>query len=271
MNCRELLYDNIPKICNLEVDLSKNMLAQFSFNPSLISGSKGFVDIASVNYLQILPEGEKGKFNLAIYEEIYTEENNDWKEFNRLIYSLGKMNRLSEQIFDKVKDIVKCYCYYTCLRQLLEKKSDCRQNKDYRKQEFHKLTFANLKNILSCILKIDDSFYEIEGLKSKEGRKNFSKIFNEYIVRRDYYTHGILYLFLPQKEAVLKIQKEAEVKYIKYQKEDFEVNLKMFLFLNTILCDIRLIIQNKECPTLSVSQHLCDLCFNKKSNQKTVL
>lgn len=245
MNCRKLLYDNIPKICNLEVDLTQNMSAQFSLNPT-ISTSKEFVDIASVNYLQILPEDENGKFNLVIYEEIYTEENNDWKEFNRLIYSLGKMNRLSEQIFDKVKDIVKCYCHYTPLEQLLEKNSDCRKNKDYKNQELHKLTFANFKNILSCILKTDDSFYEIEGLKSIEDRKNFSKIFNEYIVRRDYYTHGILYLFLPQKEAVLKIQKEAEVKYIKYQKEDFEVNLKMFLFLNTILHDIGIVIQNKK-------------------------
>ena len=97
MNYRELLYEEISEICNLEVDLTKNMLAQFSLNPT-ISTSKEFVDIASVNYLQILPEDENGKFNLVIYEEIYTEENNDWKEFNRLIYSLGKMNRLSEQM-----------------------------------------------------------------------------------------------------------------------------------------------------------------------------
>ena len=243
---RDLQYKDIPEICNLDIDLSQNMLARFSFDPILISDSKGFVDIASVNYLQILPEGENGKFNLVIYEEIYTEANNDWKEFNRLIYSLGKMNRLSEQIFDKVKDIVKCYCHYTPLKEILLKNSDCKKNKDYIGQGFHKLTFANFKNILSCILKTDNSFYEIEGLKSKEDRKNFSKIFNEYITRRDCYTHGILYLFLPKKEPILKIQVEGKEKYIKYQKVDFEVNLKMFLFLNSILYNMGIIIQNKK-------------------------
>jgi len=242
---RDLQYKDIPEICNLDIDLSKNMLAQFSFNPSLISDSKGFVDIASVNYLQILSENENGKINFIIYEEIYTKENEDWKEFNRLIYSLGKMNRLSEQIFDKIKEVVKCYCHYTPLEQLLSKNSDCRKNKDYIKQDFHKFTFANFKNILSCILKTDNSFYEIEGLKSKEDRKNFSKIFSEYITRRDYYTHGILYLFLPQKEPILKVQEEGKEKYIKYLKVDFEVNLKMFLFLNSILYNMGEIIQNK--------------------------
>ena len=256
MNNRDLQYEDIPKICDLEIDLSKNILVQSSLNPKdtiINDDSNGIVDIASVNYLQILPKGENGKFNMVIYEDIDTEENNDWKEFNRLIYSLGKMNRLSEQIFDKVKDIVKCYCHYTPLEQFLLKNSDCRKNKDYIGQGFHKLTFANFKNILSCILKTDDSFYEIEGLKEKEDRKNFSKIFNEYITRRDCYTHGILYLFLPKKEPILKIQKDGKEKYIKYQKVDFEVNLKIFLFLFTILHDIGMVIQDKKPSTLTNS------------------
>ncbi|WP_456062393.1 hypothetical protein [Capnocytophaga leadbetteri] len=253
MNNRDLQYEDIPKICDLEVDLSKNILVQFSLNPmnTIVSNSEGIVDINCVNYLKKVSENEK--FNFDICKEIYTKENNDWKNFNRLIYSLGKMNRLSEQIFDEIKKVVERYCYYISLDELSLKNSDCKKNRAYTKQDFHKLTFANFKSILSCILKTDNSFYEIEGLKEKEDRKNFSRIFNEYITRRDFYTHGILYLFLPKKEPILKIQKDGKEKYIKYQKVDFEVNLKIFLFLYTILRDIGMVIQDKKPSTLTNS------------------
>lgn len=255
MNNIDLQYKDIPKICELDFDLPKNILAQFFFNPkdTVINDSNGIVDIASVNYLQILSEDENGEFNCYIGKDIYTEENNDWKEFNRLIYSLGKMNRLSEQIFDEIKKVVERYCCYISSDEHSSRNSDCGKNRAYTKQDIHRLTFANLKNILTHILKTDNRFYEIKGLENKGLRDDFFKIFDEYIKRRNYYTHGILYLLLPEKEPVLKIQKKGEEKYIKYQKVDFQVNLKIFLFLYTILHDIGMVMQDKKPSTLTNS------------------
>lgn len=250
----DLKYDDISKIEKLEVDLSKDdvLLASFSISDFLYDEKGEIVDIGAVSFLQILNKNEKGKFEYPIHEEMVEKAltNEGWKEFNKYIYSLGKMNRLAEEIYDKLKDVIKAYLVKYSLECILNRNSSCRKNKNYSDIGFHKLTFMNLKNILSCIITTDDffSFSDIEGIKSNE-RKNFSKIFSEYIERRDYYTHGKLYLLYPSEEPILKIQIGEKEEYIKYKKENFIDNLKMFMYLKKVLDEMRQKIQNRDLKT----------------------
>lgn len=244
-----LKYDDIPKIEFSDIDLEKQTITTFSHSFFLYDENRNdeIVDIGAVNYLQILIEGDNGKVQMPIYEDmvkrIYTDE--EWKKFNNYIYGLGKMNRLSEEIFDQLKKVIKGYLVNNKLEEILDKNSDCRKNKNYLEKEFHRLTFNELKNILSCILKTDDDFNVIEGVKNKNEVKNFSKIFQDYILNRDYYTHGKLYILYPDEKPILKIQERENEKYIEYKKEDFINNLKVFMYLKTILNDIYQIIQNR--------------------------
>ena len=107
MEYRELKYNDIPKIEEIKIDSSK-IIANFHFANTLIGSNGEEVDIAYINYLQILEQGKNGKYEFPIYEEFLHD--NEWEEFNKFTYSLGKMNRLSEGIYDKTKRVINiCY------------------------------------------------------------------------------------------------------------------------------------------------------------------
>ena len=104
--------------------------------------------------------------------------------------------------------------------------------------------FRLSQKILDFILINNEGFDIIEGIENEDNKKNFSKIFKEYIKRRNYYTHGILYILYPNKEPILKIVKKNKETYIKYKEEDFIHNLKIFIYLKNILDDMIQIIQS---------------------------
>lgn len=228
MEYRNLKYNDIPKIEEIKIDSSK-IIANFHSANTLIGSNGEEVDIAYINYLQILEQGKNGKYECPIYEEFL--RNNGWKKFNNFTYSLGKMNRLSEGIYDNTKRVINM-CH--SLKQI-------KSNPKYKEKQ--NPNFSLSQGILDFILKNNKNFDVIEGIENKDNKENFSKIFKEYIKRRNYYTHGILYILYPDKEPILKIKKNKET-YIKYKEEDFIYNLKIFIYLKNILDDMIQIIQS---------------------------
>lgn len=228
MEYRDLKYNDIPKIEEIKIDSSK-IIANFHFANTLIGSNSEEVDIAYINYLQILEQGENGKYQLPIYEEFLHDDG--WKKFNNFTYSLGKMNRLSEGIYDKTKKAINSYS----LKQI---------KSDPKYKEKQNPNFSLSQKILDSILETNKYFDIIKGIENKDNKENFSKIFKEYIKRRNYYTHGILYFLYPSKEPILKIVKKNKETYIKYKEEDFIHNLKIFIYLKNILDDMIQIIQS---------------------------
>lgn len=229
MEYRDLKYNDIPKIEEIKIDSSK-IIANIHSANTLIGSNGKEVDITYINYLQILEQGKNGKYEFPIYEEFLHD--NEWEEFNKFTYSLGKMNRLSEGIYDKTKRVINI-CY--SLKQI---------KSDPKYKEKQNPNFSLSQKILDSILETNKYFDIIKGIENKDNKENFSKIFKEYIKRRNYYTYGILYFLYPSKEPILKIVKKNKETYIKYKEEDFIHNLKIFIYLKNILDDMIQIIQS---------------------------
>lgn len=241
---RNLKFEEISSLKQLQIN-DTDLKAEYSFSTELF-GNGELVDIIIAKFLKISSQKENGKFDLPIDEKMF--KNEQWKKFNKFTYSLGKMIRLSEENFDSLNSFIAKYIEKNPLSDILNRNADCRKNKEYSGIDFHKLTFANLKNILSCILKTDDSFYIVEGLKTKDERKNFSKIYSSYISNRDDFTHGKLFFLYPEYNPVLRVKRKKQEIYIEYTKDIFIDNLQSYLYLDDILSDINQIIQNEQ-PT----------------------
>ncbi len=238
---RNLKIDDLSEFKRLEVNKT-DLIGKFTSSKELFANGQLF-DVLIAKFLIISSKKENGKIHLSIAEDMFDDK--QWKEFNRLTYSLGKMIRLAEENFDNLYNFLKKYTDKHPLSDILKRNSDCKKNKKYSDEQFERLEFNKLKNILSCILKTDNEFYLVKGLENKEGRKNFSKIYDSYISNRNYFAHGKLYFLYPNYEPILEIKENGQDRYIRYTKEIFIDNLRSYLYLNEILSDINQVIQNK--------------------------
>ena len=185
------------------------------------------------------------KFSLPIDTKMVNEDT--YKRFNNFTYSLGKMVRLAELNLDTLIRMVKLYIHLTPVEEILKRNSDCQKLKDYNiDNNFNKLTFGNLRNILSCIIKTDNELYNIPGLMTPEDRKNFTSVYKNYIDDRDCYTHGILFFLYPSMEPTLRVKThKGDNIYVKYEKEVFTHNLLTYNYLTKIITDIEQYLQTK--------------------------
>ncbi|MBJ7882957.1 hypothetical protein [Gelidibacter salicanalis] len=67
---------------------------------------------------------------------------------------------------------------------------------DKQSKHINNLSFSELRDCLSDILKKDNRFFSIEGLLMPEQRKSFRRLFADFITDRNIYTHGKLCLRL---------------------------------------------------------------------------
>jgi hypothetical protein len=208
--------------------------------------TKELVDILIAPTLVLADEkGEDGKFPLPIDPKMFDEET--YKRFNNFTYSLGKMVRLAEMNLDSLIGVIGLYIHITPVEEILKRSADCQKLADYDiENKFNKLTFGNLRNILSCIIKTDTELHQIPGLTTPEERKNFTSVYKNYIDDRDCYTHGILFFLYPSMEPILRVKThKGDNVYVKYEKEVFTHNLQTYNYLTKILSDIRELLQKK--------------------------
>jgi len=185
------------------------------------------------------------KFPLPIDTKMFNEET--YKRFNNFTYSLGKMVRLAELNLDTLFRTIGLYIHLTRVEEILKRNADCKKLKGYDiENKFNKLTFGNLRNILSCIIKTDTDLHNIQGLRTPEERKNFTSVYKNYIDDRDRYTHGILFFLYPSMEPILRVKThKGENLYVKYEKEVFTHNLLTYNYLTKIISDIREYLKTK--------------------------
>jgi len=180
---------------------------------------------------------------LPIAEEMFNQE--IYEKFNRFTYSIGKLGRLAELNLDCLSDFIESYFSKNKIEEVLERNTKCRECKRYNIQEnLNKLTFGNLRNILSCIVKTDEKLHIIEILNNSQKRNNFTKIYSDYILDRDYYTHGKLYFRYPDFSPILRVKNQhGKDEYFEFKKEIFEDNLRTYLYLNSALNQMKKIIE----------------------------
>ena len=181
------------------------------------------------------PKKNGGKPVLPIDQKMFTDD--IYKKFNQLTYSIGKLNRLAELIYDKLKRTVSLYLAVNDLEKLTERNKKC---KDLKKYNFEKdLTFGELRNVFSCVIKTDKEFEQFTELDSGEKRNKFSKLFDDYIVDRDCYTHGILSFLYPNFEPVLKVKPpNSDEHYVGLTEKVLRDNLLTYKHIDGILSKI---------------------------------
>lgn len=228
-----------PKRIELKISDFK---AEISF-PQLIYAKDQLVDIYIAPTIVKLEQKEnKGKPILTIDPKMFDQEL--YNRFNRLTYSIGKLNRLAELVYEKLKRTVSLYLAINKFEELSCRNKKCKniENYDLTKD----LTFGQLRNILSCIIKTDKEFEQFTGLDTAEKRNIFTKFFDDYIVDRDCYTHGILYFLYPNFEPILKVKPpNSEEHYVSISEKILRDNLLVYNYLDKILSNINQIWQEK--------------------------
>lgn len=185
------------------------------------------------------------KNSLPIDTKMFNEDT--YNRFNNFTYSLGKMVRLAELNLDTLFDMIGLYIYLTPVEEILKRNTDCKKLEEYDiENKFNTLTFGQLRNILSCIIKTDTDLHKISGLTTPEERKNFTRVYKNYIDDRDCYTHGILFFLYPLMEPILRVKThKGDNIYVKYEKDVFTCNLLTHNYLTKIISDIREYLQTK--------------------------
>jgi hypothetical protein len=226
-----------------KIDLKKeDFKAEISL-PKTIYDNEQLVDIhIAPTMVKLEPNATGGKPILPIDQKMFTDD--IYKKFNRLTYSIGKLNRLAELIYDKLKRTISLYLAVNELEELRERNKKC---KDLQEYNFERdLTFGQLRNVFSCIIKTDKEFEQFSELENGEKRNNFSKLFDVYIIDRDCYTHGILSFLYPGFEPILKVKPpNSEEHYVGLTEKILRDNLLTYKKIDKLLSEINQVWQEK--------------------------
>ncbi|WP_299679674.1 hypothetical protein [uncultured Dokdonia sp.] len=226
-----------------KIDLSKkDFKAEISL-PKTLYAEEQLVDIHIAPTIVKLESTNDGKKQVLPFDEkMFTDD--IYKKFNRLTYSIGKLNRLAELIYDKLKRTISLYLAVNELEELTERNKKCKDLKKYNLKK--DLTFGELRNVFSCIIKTDSEFEQFSELDSGEKRNKFSKLFDNYIVDRDCYTHGILSFLYPEFEPILKVKPpNSEEHYVGLTEKILRDNLLTYQKIDGILSEVNQVWQDK--------------------------
>ena len=200
--------------------------------PIYFAGTKRLADIHISPTLVLTTKNEgDDKHDLPIDPAMFTDDK--FEKFNRLTYSIGKLIRLAELNLDRLHYFVGTYFHFNSLDDFFTRNKKCEECKKYdTSNNFTKLSFGQLRNIFSCILKTETKFTNIDGLKTPEERSNLSKIYDNYIYDRDCYTHGKLFFLYPEFRPVLRVKPpNKEEHFVELTEDILYDNLAMYDFI----------------------------------------
>src|SRR5690554_1032825 len=212
------------------------LTASFFTKRDVENDQNEFIDTLVFPTIQFLQkEDNQKKFNLLIDEKFFTKELGI--KFNGDTYGIRKIVRLAAINHHRFSLFIKHYFDLNDLKKFYTRNAECTKLAEYEiDKNINNLTFGNLVNILRNIVKTDSSFYSIQDLSSESKRKEFRKIYVDYVEDRDFFTHGILFFEYPGFNPVLKVKsKNGEEFFINYSKEIFLSNLTTFNYLYDIV------------------------------------
>lgn len=211
-------------------EISKNKLTcEVSSKRPKLDNNGAPLDIQVLSILIVVEKKEETYFPFPTEEE----SEKFFSQFDTINSKIGKANRLSEKIYAETKKIIRLYFQINDLDKVVERNSKCRNLKKYN---FKKdLTFMESRNVLSCILKTDIGFKESINLTTQQ-TNYYTKLFSNYIIDRDCFTHGELFFVYPNTKSILRVKPPAEEEhYIEIEKETFENNLFAYSNIDSLL------------------------------------
>lgn len=189
------------------------------------------IDVLVFPTIQVLAKVDAPKFEMLIDEKMFTKELGF--KFNNFTYSIGKLVRLAELNNDSLRKFTDDYFKINDIEDFYSRNSKCEALRFMEiENKLPSLTFGNLVNILRNIIKSDCQFHKIESLNTDIKRKKFRKIYSDYVIDRDYFTHGVLFFQYPKFNPILRIKNnKGKYEYVTYSKEIFLYNLEAFSYL----------------------------------------
>ena len=188
----------------LKLKLNIDEIVEFTYSePLKDSLTNKLVDFKIMPTLIITKKNGTDKPTLPIVAEMFSNER--VQQFNYLTYFIGKLIRISELNCDNLRVYVKKYFKKVDFIEFCDRNKKCSECKNYNiSKDFKLLTFGQLRNILSCILK-SDKCLKLEQFNSPELLKEFTVLYHNYIYDRDCYTHGKLFFLYPEYIPILKV------------------------------------------------------------------
>jgi len=190
------------------------------------------IDIEVLSILIVRKKEEKGE--TIYFPEISKEESEKvFSKFEITSNKIGKLNRLAELTYIDIKKVIKLYLELFDLEKVLNRNAKCRSLSSYN---FEKdLSFAESRNLLSCILKTDLDYQKSINL-SKDQLKYFTKLFDGYIIDRDCYTHGELFFLHPHFDPLLRVTPpNSEEHYIEFSDKTYNDNMDTYNYIESFL------------------------------------
>jgi hypothetical protein len=198
-----------PKRPNvLNVDLENNLVVT-SYMDHKAQNKRGGFEIRRVGVFAELKEKDKdGKFIMPIDPQSYTTDKYDKQEYYQA--KMGKCSHFAETLNSSLDNFLGLY---------FSDRDPAAFGDRYA--SLQKLDFMNARSLMSEVLKSDKKFMQVEEINSPEKLKHFTRTFYDFIMDRNKYTHGLLYLAYPSYAPV--IQYENEQKKVEYAEIDDEI------------------------------------------------
>ncbi len=145
-------------------------------------------EILKINFFQLSEKGKEIKIKLL-------DQNIFIPSFRKLDTEKGSCITLSESILENLKQYLKTYFD---AKNIVYKEDD-------NIIDFQNIEFMTARTILSKeIIKKDANTYKIGVFNSKKETKYFTKLFYNFIMRRNMITHGKIYFNLDTKDYILE-------------------------------------------------------------------
>jgi hypothetical protein len=143
-----------------------------------------------------------------------------YEKYDDITYKIGKAVRISELINDELQRCIQSYDNKIGISNLINRSA---KGRELGKYDFSKLlTFMQLKQTLSCIVKTEEKIWQLEDLNTSEKRNHLTKTLTNFIFNRDFLVHGTLHFLYPEFKPILKIS-------------DHNKNHKYFIFKDELI------------------------------------
>jgi len=218
----------------IELDMTdRNITAEFVMSDPVFDHEKKKLLDVNIAPSLIFTIQEPGKSVPTLPIDPAMIDKDKFELFNHFTYRIGKMIRLAELNLDKLQDFISLYFSVNDYETVCNINKKCRELlKHNPKNNFKDLTFGELRNVFSCILKTEERFSEVSELETPEKRNNFSKLYADYIVDRDSYTHGKLFFLYPEFRAVLRIKPPGrEEHYVEISEDIIMENISLYYII----------------------------------------
>ncbi len=215
---------------------NENLNGEFTYIHTVVNTEGQIVDTVFIPVHISQEQPDPGKTTPIEYfiEQHINQENIDL--YDILCFRIGKLNRLAEYNLDRLRTFIQKFFSHRDYEEYFSKNSESKKRLKYNtSDDFNRLSFGELKNILSYIIKNEDMFHKIETLDSVDKRNIFTKYYHQFIQNRDILTHGVIFLSIPDREILCRAIINNEVTFVKITEKSITDSHQVFHIVDGVI------------------------------------